>query len=97
MEKDRSEDFSLALICGKALSFNPEMIGESKVLKAVIDYQFEQKTFDVFKNQFIVFATFYFLPILVVFTNNDLSETVKFVLMKISLLTSILFSLYELI
>ena len=95
MEKDRSEDLSLALFCGNALVKNPEMIGESKVLKAVIDYQFEQKTFDVFKKQFIVFGAFYFLPILVVFTNNDLSERMKQILMTLSLLTSILFSFYE--
>ena len=77
MKKDRSNDLSLALINGNAQGLNPEMIEESKVLKALIDYQFEQKTFDVFLYQFIVFGFTYYLPILIVFTNNNLPEPVK--------------------
>ena len=73
MKKDRSNDLSLALFCAVAHGINPDLIENSKVLRSLIDYQFE-KTFKVFNIQFIVYVILYFMPNLILFTNNDLTR-----------------------
>ena len=47
MRTDRSKDLNLVLFCGTAHGLNPDLIENSKVLRSLIDYQFE-KTFKVF-------------------------------------------------
>ena len=71
--EERSDDLSLANFNEAAHDQTYGKIEEQLVLRALIDHQFE-KTFKFFSLQFIAYLCCFAIPMLVVFTVNDITD-----------------------
>ena len=96
LNEQRLDDLKLTLFCEDVNNNNPTLIDNQKVLKALMDKQFET-SFKVFNYQFIWYICFYFMPMLYIFTRNDISSFERWLAYLLAFVSSLLFFLYEII